>query len=73
MVTKLSLVRVRINRGGYAPEYGHRYFGLGEPLYCASSDYITQFVRAASREEAKRKVTTELNDRRGLGPVAFHR
>lgn len=57
---KLKLVKVRLNRGGYAPNYNHKYFGLGEPVYyfedCNDTDGDHCFIRAKSRDEAKAKI-----------------
>lgn len=54
-VGRMSLVRVRINSGGY--DDGGAYWGIGQPLYCAtdSSDEteIRVFVRAPDRQTAK--------------------
>ncbi len=61
---KVRLFRVRINSGGY--DDGGAYWGVGQPLYCATDDgNYREFTRAWTREEAadKLKVTDRL--RRG--------
>lgn len=52
---KLYLRRVPINSGGYDP--GGAYWGLGPPLwwYGDGAD-VSDYFRARSREDAKRKV-----------------
>ena len=66
---KLHLQRVRINAGGY--DEGGAYWGTGEPLYWAWDDdgEVQMFVRAADREEAKRK----LQARQLHGILRFYR
>lgn len=54
---KLTLHRIRINRGGY--DLGGAYWGIGQPLYWWYADdaaSLSGYLRAASREEAKRKI-----------------
>jgi hypothetical protein len=47
----VRLFRVRINKGGY--DDGGAYWGIGQPLYCATDDqYYTQYVRALDRQSA---------------------
>jgi hypothetical protein len=48
-----TLLKVRLNQGGYT-RVG-RYFGIGLPLYYyCSSDYNTEgYVRASDRNKAK--------------------
>lgn len=56
---RLSLQRVRIDRGGY--DSGGAYWGLGEPLYVATDgDGIEVFVRGATRNLAKQAVRARL-------------
>lgn len=49
-----SLVRVRINSGGYGPD--GTYWGLGQPLYRYSSGGASGHLRASSRDAAKAAV-----------------
>ena len=51
----VRLFRVRIDSGGY--DDGGAYWGVGQPLYCATdgADY-RRFIRAASREAAAREL-----------------
>ena len=49
---RLSLVRVRLNGGGY--DRRGLYWGTGAPLYLASDrDGNEQYLRAATRDAAK--------------------
>lgn len=51
---KLMLARVILNQGGY--DARGRYWGVGAPLYAAQDDDGNmRYVRAATREEAKRQ------------------
>lgn len=53
---KVSLRRVRVNRGGY--DAGGAYWGIGQPLYWYANedDTVSAFLRAADREEAKASI-----------------
>lgn len=53
--TKLHLQRVRLDSGGYDP--GGAYWGSGQPLFCAWDDETgeARYLRASSRDEAKRQ------------------
>lgn len=59
---KLSLRKVRLDCGGYAPEFNHRYFGIGQSLYYYQdavnndTDGDDCFLRASNREDAKNKI-----------------
>lgn len=57
---KVSLARVRIDRGGY--DSGGAYWGLGAPLYRATSDddAVDLFVRGASKELAQQLVLNKV-------------
>lgn len=59
MKTRLLCRKVRLNSGGYAPEYWYRYFGANNPdgsesLYVVEDDNFdgVEFYRAASRFDA---------------------
>lgn len=63
---KLYLRRVPINSGGY--DRGGAYWGSGQPLfYVEDVDGNSQFLRAASRADAKRKIAADWPD------ATFHR
>ena len=48
---KVRLFRVRINSGGY--DDGGAYWGIGQPLYCATDDdEYREFIRAWTRKDA---------------------
>lgn len=50
---KVHLCRVPLDAGGYDP--GGAYWGRGTRLYCAwNSEGAVRYLRAASREQAKR-------------------
>ena len=54
----LYLRRVRIDSGGY--DSGGAYWGLGQPLYyCQDQDGNSQFLRAHSRDAAKRAILAD--------------
>ncbi len=50
----ISLVRERLDRGGYASS--GRYFGAGEPLWYYDNSRSWGHVRASTRAEAKTKL-----------------
>jgi hypothetical protein len=59
--TRVHLQRVPIDRGGYDP--GGAYWGIGAPLFCASSDEDgDMYFRAADRKAALARI-------RGMGLV----
>ena len=64
---KVRLFRVRINSGGY--DDGGAYWGLGQPLYCATDDLdYTQYIRGVDRFDAAMKFQEQLDQHmRGLG------
>jgi hypothetical protein len=50
---KVSLVRVRLDSGGY--DKGGAYWGAGIPLYCATDAHgCVRYMRSVSRESAKK-------------------
>lgn len=55
-VGKVTLRKIRLNRGGYDP--GGAYWGIGQPLYWAGdeSGALDLFFRAPSRAAAKQHV-----------------
>jgi len=54
---KISLTRVRLNRGGY--DENGRYFGVGEPLWAYDNRESWGHLRASSRAQAKAKLTAK--------------
>lgn len=51
----LYLRLIRLDRGGY--DAGGAYWGLGQPLFhVEDQDGNSQFLRAASREDAKARI-----------------
>ncbi len=66
---KFSLVRIRINRGGY--DSGGAYWGLGAPLYYAAASrddtgamIADRYFRARSRDAAKAIIRAEFPNAR---------
>ena len=58
---KIHLRRIRLNSGGY--DQGGAYWGIGAPLYWAcDQDGNDMFLRASSRESAKRQIMEEHPD-----------
>lgn len=59
---KLTLRKVRLNSGGYAPEFNYRYFGIGKPLYFYAdavnddTEGDDTFLRADNRDDAKQQI-----------------
>lgn len=53
---KISLRRVRLDRGGY--DSGGAYWGHGEPLYWAQSECgeVSWFIRSRSRDAVKAEI-----------------
>jgi len=55
---KLYLRRIPVNRGGY--DAGGAYWGIGKPLYYVEDqDGNSQFLRASSRDDAKRQISAK--------------
>lgn len=66
---KFSLVRIRLNSGGY--DSGGAYWGVGKPLYYAAASrddtgalIADRYLRAASREIARATICAEFPDAR---------
>lgn len=58
---RISLVRIRINSGGY--DAGGAYWGLGAPLwYVSDCDGNGWFFRATSRDAAKIIIRADWSD-----------
>ena len=59
---KFSLVRVRLDSGGY--DSGGAYWGIGEPLWNAESDcgQVSEFFRASDRAAARAYIRREYGD-----------
>lgn len=57
---RVYLRRVRLCSGGYAS--GGAYWGIGAPLWEALQDDFTYYLRAPSREAAKRRMREEFHD-----------
>lgn len=55
---KVSLQRVYLDAGGYTKGRFGKYFGVGAPLYQATSDdgQVNSYIRANSRDDAKAQV-----------------
>jgi hypothetical protein len=64
---KVRLFRVRINSGGY--DDGGAYWGIGQPLYCATDDdEYREFTRAWTREDAAEQLKVVDRLKRGCRP-----
>lgn len=70
MKRKLTLRRVRLNKGGYTSS-GH-YYGIGQHLYFCISDEgdIDMFLRACNRTHAKEQIRDFLSA--DPATISFH-
>jgi hypothetical protein len=58
---KVSLVRVKLDSGGY--DKGGAYWGIGAPLYCATSEQgEVQYMRGRDRQAVKDALSTIYTD-----------
>lgn len=68
---KLYLSRVHLNSGGY--DAGGAYWGHGQPLWAVSDETDTIYLRAASREDAKRKIRESILAHHDAEHIRFFR
>lgn len=57
---KFSLVRVKLDNGGY--DQGGAYWGHGQPLYWAEAGAVERWFRAKDRDAAKKTIREEFPD-----------
>ena len=68
VIMKPTIRKVRLDRGGYAPDHGHKYFGVSlgaGDVYeynDPSDDGASFFVRARTRKEALVAIASKLGE-----------